>query len=355
MKFIGGGETHMLRLADHFNQAGHRTIFASRKNSLLLEMAEKAGIRTAPLWLSGDLNPFLIAGIARIFKQEKIDAVIANNRRDVRVSGLVSKLLNGPPVIALHQIDRAIKNKWNYRLTYNFFASEVVVNSAATKKTLQIHNPWLNQEKIHVVLHGIDPSIYRKTTKETAKKLLGIPQGAFVVGFIGRLCKQKGIIYLLAAIERIAKDHGDVVFVIAGTGPLDEMLHQFLAEKSLTSVVKILGFRQDIPDIVNAFDVMLMPSLWEGFGLVLIEAMSAGVPCIATRVSSIPEIVEDRVNGLLVPPEDALAIAKAFSELRNDPDLLETLSANSIKTVDTKFSFESMVEGYEKIINKLKD
>jgi glycosyltransferase involved in cell wall biosynthesis len=117
----------------------------------------------------------------------------------------------------------------------------------------------------------------------------------------------------------------------------------------LESKIHLAGFRKDIPDIMKTIDVLLTPSLWEGFGIVLIEAMAAGKPCIATKTSSIPEIVEDGVNGFLVPPKDSQSIADSLIKMISDPQLVQKMGQEGIETVKKKFTIEKMIKEYESI------
>lgn len=343
----------MLRLAAELQRLGHKVCFGMRRDSRLAEHARGSTVETVPLWLSGDLNPFLLLQLHQTFRSRKIDFVIANNQRDIRVPAIVSAASRGPRVIGLHQVDKPIKNKWNYRLTYNSMASVVVVNSAATKETLRNANPWLDQRKVHVVLHGLDPALPASATREQARSALGIPQDCFVAGFVGRLCEQKGIPFLLEAIKTSSQEFSDTLFVVVGTGGMESLVLDFIKEHSLEGRVRVLGFRKDIAEIMPAFDTLLVPSLWEGFGLVLIEAMQAGVPPVASNTSSIPEIVQDGFNGLLIPPRDPLALASAIKRLRSEPDFLASLAANGRKTVAEKYSLREMGAGFEKIFDRL--
>lgn len=353
MKFLGGGETWMLGMAKHLAQRGHHPFLTARPKTMLLKLAHESGLPAFPLWISGDLNPILLWRLASMIRKNNIDLVIANTARDIRIAGLVTHFQKGVSVVGLHQVDLPIKNKWNYRLTFKTFADAIVVNSRSTKRTLLENNPWLPQTKIRVVPHGIDTSKYQSGNPVALRAALGLPASAFVVGFVGRLSGQKGVSILLAAIEKIARNDRNVHFVIAGIGTLEKKVVDFVKSSGLGDVVHFLGFRDDVPALMQTFDLLLVPSLWEGFGLVLIEAMSAGVPCIASNVSSIPEILEDGINGLLVPPGDVDALVKAVDRLRRDQALRKRLGDAGKRTVDEKFTIDRMMTGYEELFGSL--
>ncbi|MEX1118256.1 MAG: glycosyltransferase family 4 protein [Terrimicrobiaceae bacterium] len=353
MKFMGGGETWMLGMAGHLAARGHHPFLTARPKTMLLKLARESGLPAFPLWISGDLNPILLWRLASMIRDNNIDLVIANTARDIRIAGLVTHFQKGVSVVGLHQVDLPIKNKWNYRLTFKTFADAIVVNSRSTKRTLLENNPWLPQNKIRVVPHGIDTSKYQSGNPEALRAELGLPSDAFVIGFVGRLSGQKGVSVLLAAIEQLARQDRTLHFVIAGIGTLEKKVIDFVKSSGLGDVVHFLGFRDDVPALMQMFDLLVVPSLWEGFGLVLIEAMSAGVPCIASNVSSIPEILEDGENGLLVPPGDVEALVRAVLRLHADPALGKLLGNAGKETVDEKFTIDRMMTGYEELFGSL--
>jgi glycosyltransferase involved in cell wall biosynthesis len=136
----------------------------------------------------------------------------------------------------------------------------------------------------------------------------------------------------------------DVALVLVGEGPLRESLKAQVAAAGLESRVYFAGFRRQVRDLMPEFDVFALPSLWEGFGLVLLEAMAAGRAIVASRVSAIPEVVEDGVTGFLVPPGDSDALAEALVTLRRDGVKRERLGIAGAERLRRQFTLERMVE-----------
>jgi len=349
IKILGGGEIWMVRLGELLQANGHKALLVARPKSPLFDFAEKSEIPKVSLSLSGDLNPILLWRLARLIKEHSINIVVANMSRDVRIAGMIAPFCKDIRVVALQQVDRPIKNIWNHRLTFNFFADAIVVNSQATRQTLRDHSPWLDQKKVNVIPHGIDTAKYRTGDAASVRLAMGLPAGAFVAGFVGRLCEQKGIAVLLSAIEQIHKLFPEIHFVIVGEGTMELSIREFVDQRGLGKSVHVFGFRDDIPSVMQAFDVLLVPSIWEGFGLVLIEAMAAGVPCIASRISSIPEIVQHRVNGLLITPRDAGSLVDGIRELYVDPALRRALAAAAQQTVEERFGTDGVLKAYEQL------
>jgi glycosyltransferase involved in cell wall biosynthesis len=345
LKFMGGGETWMLNMAGHLARRGHHPLIVARPKTVFLQQAEALGLPTRALWIAGDLNPILLGKLVAITKKHRTDVVIANVSRDIRISGLMARLTRRFSVVGLHQVDRPIAGKWNYRLTFNHLADAVVVNSEATRQTLIRESPWLNINRLRVIHHGIEPGKIAGDGRRVRQEL-GLKDSDLVLGFVGRLCGQKGISTLLEAMEILEKKHPDVHLLIAGTGVLEKKVRQFASTRPR---VHVLGFRSDIPDVMSACDVLLVPSIWEGFGLVVVEAMVAGVPCVASAISSLPEIVESEVNGLLVPPKDPAALAMAATRLLSDPDLRARFRKAGGETVESRFTVERMMCSYESL------
>ena len=158
----------------------------------------------------------------------------------------------------------------------------------------------------------------RKQARAALRGELQLPPDALLVGMVCRLIEQKGVVYGLRAFARIAPQFPSAHLVIAGDGPRRAALESEAKTLGVADRVHFLGWRDDAPPVLAALDVLLMPSLWEGFGLVMLEAMAQTVPIIGSAVSAIPEVMVDGETGRLVPPRDVGALAQALGELLDD-------------------------------------
>ena len=147
---------------------------------------------------------------------------------------------------------------------------------------------------------------------------LWLPHHAPLVGNVAALVPHKGQRYLIEAAHLVVREIPDARFVILGEGELREHLERLVHEHNLEKHVLLPGFRTDVLGCIKGFDVFAMSSVTEGLGTSLLDAMACATPIVATRTGGIPEIVEDGVNGLLVPPRDAPALARAIVRLLND-------------------------------------
>jgi glycosyltransferase involved in cell wall biosynthesis len=207
------------------------------------------------------------------------------------------------------------------------------------------------------VYHGIEPPLTRALQREglRIRSELHIPADAFLVGNVGRLALQKGQRHLIAAmpslLERVPRAHA----VIAGSGDLQAYLQDLSEEVGVAERVHVLGPRKDVPALMHAIDVFAMPSIWEGFGLVLLEAMAAGRAIVASRVATIPEVVVDGETGLLVPPGEPLALAEALAQLADQPALGGRLGEAGRERLRRHFSVDKMVGDTELLYRELVD
>ena len=349
----GGGEVWMLTVMNELAARGYKVSFICKPEAEIIKYSDNKSIDVLPLRIAGDFDPFTISQLTKIYKKRKIDIVVANVGKDIRLGGLAAKFNSGVSVIALHQVDREIKNNLRYRFTYNSLADMIVVNSLATKNTLLKSASWLVDKKIKVVYHGIDYQKYSSGNTINLRNQLGILPEEVIIGFVGRLSVQKGIKYMLDAFRLVVEKLKNVHLVIAGTGELEGLVKDFISEFNLEKRIHLLGFRNDIPDIMRTFDIFLLPSLWEGFGIVLIEAMAAGKPVIATKTSSIPEIVADGKSGILVSPEDAESISDALLRLISAHEIRIKFGETGRKIVIEKFTIDRMINDYENIFHEL--
>jgi len=206
-------------------------------------------------------------------------------------------------------------------------------------------------EKFTAIPSGIVLSDFRSVRVDPGvkRKELGLPTEGPVIGTVGRLVPIKGHVWLLQAAPQVLAEFPGACFVFIGGGPLLEELKRLAEELGISRRVVFLGPRLDVPECLAALDVFALPSLNEGMGRVLIEAMAVGVPVVATRVGGIPDIVADRVTGLLVPPQDEKALASALLDLLRDPHRRRAYGEAARRSVDDRFDVTSMVKEIERL------
>ncbi|MEW6145835.1 MAG: glycosyltransferase family 4 protein [Thermodesulfobacteriota bacterium] len=262
----------------------------------------------------------------------------------------LKRTLKGPVIVSTKHgsTDATSRTSFYERLgdmSLRYFDRVVAVSEYTKKKLIELHVP---ERKIEVIHNGIDVSSFSGAEIGSLRQSLNISEDSRVVGFIGRLGPEKGITYLLEAADRICRSTRDVYFVLIGEGILKKETENFVESRKLRDRIIVLGWRKDATDILLDMDMLLLPSLTEGTPMVILEAMAAGVPVIASDVGGIGEIIEDSRTGLLIKPRDPVAIVESVKALLDDGGLAERISRNAAREIESRFSARRMSEKYEK-------
>jgi len=202
------------------------------------------------------------------------------------------------------------------------------------------------------VLHsGIDVGAFDRplTARETVRSALGIEPHHVLVGTVACLKPQKAPLDFVRAARRAHARDDRLRFVIVGDGELRDELDALVRELGLEDVVRRLGWRRDVVDLLHAMDVFLLTSRFEGLPRAVLQALAAGVPVVATAVDGTPEVIRDRQTGLLVPPEDPEAAADRVLEMASDPLLRRRCIAQGREVLDRGFDIRRMVRDLERL------
>ncbi len=211
-------------------------------------------------------------------------------------------------------------------------------------------------EKLHVVLNGIDFTRVKLSENFDREKVRQefVADETPLLLIAARLHPEKGYEYLFEAMTKLkASFNGKIKLLVTGKGALLTHYQAMVRTLGCDDVVTFLGFRKDLPDLMAAADVFVLPSVAEAFGLVLAEALYLGTPVVASRVGGIPEIVEEGIDGMLAPPADAQALADTIADLLNASTLRQQMAGAGREKVIGKFRFEDMVRSYETIYQRL--
>lgn len=283
----------------------------------------EAGIEVAcaglapPLYLPGLIR---LLHEARAFKPDLIHAQLFH----AHLAGRLLARLTGtaPAVICTHQeVERRCRplRPLLERWTGGRDGAVVAVSQAVARHALaRLGAP---PARLRTIPNGLDLDHFHPRSRDRA--LLDLPQEAEVIGAVGRLHPQKGLEHLLEAFAELARRRPSALLALVGEGPEEPRLRARAAALGLEDRVRFSGYRADIPEVLACFDVLAMPSLWEGFGLVLAEALACGVPTVCTDVDSLPEVAGPAAR--LVPPARPDLLAQALEELLDRPALRREL------------------------------
>lgn len=207
---------------------------------------------------------------------------------------------------------------------------------------------------INVIHNGVDTTRFVPGKRNPSLKSLLPPSfTGFVLVTVGRLTDAKDHGSLLSALAILEKKHVNLYTLVIGDGELRHCLEKEIAERQLCHRIHLAGRRSDIDQLLPGADAFIMPSKREGLPIAILEAMSSGLPVIATSVGGIPEVVDNEVNGLIVPPENPAVLAAAIYRIYNDKILARTLGKNARKTIEEKFSLDRVAENYSKVYQDL--
>jgi len=337
----------MLNTLRALQQRGHHVWLCCRPGVEVGDRASEMGIRVKLIPFGSDFGLFNILRLWFFMRRHRIDVVLTNMDKELRIGGVAARLANVPAIIPRRGIDYPLKDLWRYRFAYNILATNIIANSQATKRTLLRRAPWLNPDRVEVIYNGIDPSQFTTPTGRDLRREWGIDDGTPLLGFVGQLDERKGIGVLLTAFRGIMQAIPTARMVMVGRGPLEEMIESEIKMYDWQDSIILTGFEDDIASVMQAIDVLLLPSYWEGFGIVLIEAMAAGKPAISTLTSSMPEIVADGETGFLIEPGDAEELARRAVELLKDGRLRNRFGAAAQQRVKDMFTLDSMISRLE--------
>jgi len=226
-------------------------------------------------------------------------------------------------------------------------AYRVVGVSDDTTQNLR-HYERIPENRLATIPNGIDLHPVR-TDAARLREELGIAPGATVIGTAGRLAHQKGLEFLIRAVALLEPRFPELTVLIVGEGSEQPALEEMVRTAGLQDRVRLLGLRMDIPDLLALFDIYALPSRWEGLPMAILEAMAASLPIVGSAVGGVPTAVREGINGLLVPPEDPVALAGALEKLLSDPQLRRRMGEAGRKRYETDFTAGQMTRRYERL------
>ena len=352
---ISGAESHLLALLKGLREREldvHLIILVERDKPMdeMMRAAEAGGIPVTRVTIRRDADLSMVRRLQRVIRDLQPD-IVHTHLVHANLFGYAAAKMAGVPrvVSSRHNDDRfRYRERWrriNRRLWRRLDAG-IAISEAIKQFTIEVEGA--PADKITVVHYGMDYNWLSDTEIQVARAnlrdQLGLSMDTNILGMVCRLVQQKGIPYALEATRRIQADFPNAHLVIAGDGELAAELRRLAAAIGIDDRVHWLGWRHDAADLMAAFDVLLVPSLWEGFGLVLLEAMSRRVPVIASRASAIPEVVVHGETGILIEPRDVDALAKAMTRLLQDRALRKHMGLLGAARLEEHFSSARMVD-----------
>ncbi|HSN18152.1 MAG TPA: glycosyltransferase [Gammaproteobacteria bacterium] len=369
---VGGTEKQVVNLTKRIDRSSFDLSFGctNRWGALLDEVVKRQGIQVSeyPLTSLYNLNAFRQQlRFARALRRNRTQIVHSYNFY-ANVFCIPAARLAGVPCVIASIRDLGIylsPSKLRLQRWVCSMADRIVVNAGAIRD-------WLIDQgypahKIVVIRNGVDTTRFSSRSEGVALRMeLGVPPNAPLVTMLARLSPVKGIDYFLEAAVKLRRQYPDAYFLLVGECfvregdrevTVDREYRKVLQDKvdslGLKDRVIFTGLRKDVPEVLAASAVSVLPSLSEGISNALLESMAAGTPVVATQVGGTPEAIEHGEQGLLIPPGDSDALACAISRVLSDPALAARLGNNGRRRVAEEFSFEAVVRRTEALYREL--
>lgn len=225
-----------------------------------------------------------------------------------------------------------------------------IVNISDNERKLALKYKVASADKMITICNGIDLEIYNTSyNKYEILNSLNIPENAFIIGMVGRITAQKSPETFLNIAEKLSEYIENVYFILVGDGESRIHIEQLILEKGLKDKVKITGWTDEVVKYISVFDIGVLTSKWEGFGLVLAEYMACGKPIVASNVGGIPDVVHNNRNGILVDSSDINGFVESILKIKEDECIRKSFVQNSIKDVREKFNINRVVKEHEEL------
>ena len=338
----GGGEKWHLTMAQSLSQRGYKIYFLTGKNSELEKKVHQLNFKSLSLELKNCsfLSPYKKNLIKNFIKGHRIDICILNLPRDVKICCALKKKLGNVKLVYRRGMPHPIKANFLNKILYPKLDC-IIANSIEIKKSISSELPML-KEKVQVIYNGVEKF-------EVHEKLV---DNKFVIGNLGRLVEQKGHHHLIKLGTILKRKQLSFEILIAGKGPLENDLEKSILVSHLQDEIKLVG-HVDPKQFLKKIDLFVFPSHFEGSANAIIEATQMGIPTIAFKTSSMPEMVKDGETGYLIPPFEVEKMADKIIKLIQQPKLLEEFSKKCEAFLNQNFLHEQKITQLEEILNEI--
>lgn len=354
-KVIGGTQIATFYTAKTLAKRGHEVHIITRRFKKELSFEKKGNVFLHRLHFNKKYSYTLgtiIYFIKLLILIKKINPEIIHAQK-IKLNGcyavLIKKILKIPCIISIRGSDIYLSSNIYKQSIVKFVikSSDLILSLCEDMKNIiqQIHS-----KTVIVIPNGIDSSLYKNLEKYPLRKSLGFSDNEKIILYVGRLDKIKGVIYLIKTMRILVGKIPDIKLIIIGDGPERKELENITNVLNLQKKITFMGFLQHnlIPKYMIASDIFILPSLSESFGIVNIEAMSGGLPIVATNVGGIPEIIINEINGFLVEPKNETKLAEKVILLLINDKLREEIS-NYNRKIGNKYSWEIVVDKLEQV------
>ena len=353
---VGGAERVVEQIACGLSSDRYRvSVSCLYDPGPMAESIRAAGIPVTDLGMRGKWDARVAHRLCRLLRRERVHILHAHMIHANLLGSLVGRLAGVPVVITTrHNVNiggalRETLNRWSRGWR------DAVVAISAEVRDAELRRGGEDPSRLVLITNGIRVETFASPDRARSQHLReawDIASDRAVIGTVSRFREQKGHRYLLEAMPSILDAMPGVQALLVGDGPLYAETKRMCEAMGLADAVTFTGIRAEVPEILALLDLFVLPSLWEGLPIALLEAMAAGKAVVATRVGGVPEVVVNGVTGLLVPPRDPGALADAVVRLLRDPELRRRMGEGGQERVRERFSVERMVRQTEDLYER---
>ncbi len=357
--FFGGPEKQMLGMSLHLPRA-FRSVFLTFSErgrcAGLVDAVRSGGLDAIVLEENFPRLGRSVGEVEARLRELRADILCCSGYKPDVVGWLAARRVGIPAIAVAHGWTGAT---WRVRLYETVdrrilrrFSAVVAVSQAQADLVMRA---GVSPERVAVIRNAVGPDQFEQPDPASGERLRKFFRRApaRIVGAAGRLSPEKGFDTLVRAARLVRDANVDAGFVVFGDGPLRESLHRLIRSQGLEDRFILAGFRSDLGRFLPHLDLAVLPSYAEGLPVVLLEALAAGVPVVATRVGGIPEVIDDGVQGFLVSPRDFSAMALRIQDALADPERLHALGSHGRQRVREEFMFHAQATRYADLFTRV--
>jgi glycosyltransferase involved in cell wall biosynthesis len=346
-----GGEQQALYLAAGLKQRGHGVTVACQPGSPMAERARAAGLDVVEVRMRGEADFLAVWALRRLIRRGGFDLVHMHTSHAHALGCAAAALARRGRTVVSRRVDFHVARNVISGFKYRHGVDRFLAISEAVKRVLVAGG--VEERRIAVVHSGVDLGRFEHVPPNRFREELGFPPDAPVIGDVAAMADHKGQRYLVAAMPSVLRAEPRARLVLVGDGELRGALEAQARELDVGPAVTFTGFRPDVPQWLDLFDVFVMSSHLEGLCTSVLDALAMRKPVVVTDAGGLPEVVRHEEHGLVVPAKDPEALAQAVLRLLRDRGLGRRLAEAGRRRVEAEFSADAMVEGTLRVYDEV--
>ncbi|GAB4373505.1 MAG: hypothetical protein Kow0042_17440 [Calditrichia bacterium] len=340
----------MFQVGQELRERGHAISYGGRENSIFLEKCTKAAFPVLPLKTIGNLPLRTIRKLQYYFHEQKIDVVVAEYNRDIRLAGIAARWKGGSLLVARTGLP-SLKNNLGSHVIFPHILDGIIVPTRAIQEKYT-RLKWLNPSLIRVIPNGLTPAPLPETSIEEMKKRFDLPLNRQVIGIFSKLKKEKQHLIFLEVAANILKDFEDCLFLIVGDGPERDKIKKYAFDLGILDHVYMPGFQDEVLPLYTLCDIILLTSQEEGMPSSVMEAMLMGRVVVAFDVGGVSDLIISERNGILVPPNDIYMMSQQVKQLLMDVETRQLLGAQAREDMIRDYGLKKMIDEIENYLKE---